>query len=103
MKFRTRRTWRNHTGNQACQPLRICRPTTVEEVATLVRDAEAFGAAVRAVGSGHSWSDCALTGGFLLETDGLAGVRELPVGQMRSGVDARHLVTVGAAGRGCAS
>jgi L-gulono-1,4-lactone dehydrogenase len=92
-----RRTWRNHTGNQACQPLRICAPGSVEEVVELVRAARADGVTARAVGSGHSWSDCALTGGYLLETHGLAGVE--PHGELRADVDPRRLVRVRAGTR----
>jgi D-arabinono-1,4-lactone oxidase/FAD binding domain len=70
--FAQRRTWSNHLGNQRIDPLRIYTPTSVEQVIEIVREAEAAGATVRAVGSGHSWSDVALTRGFLLETSGLA-------------------------------
>jgi hypothetical protein len=73
----SRRTWHNHTGNQSCQPLGIWRPTSVEQVARIVADAERREVTVRAVGSGHSWSDVALTGGYLIETHGLAGLQEL--------------------------
>jgi len=70
--FEVRRTWKNHLGNQSVDPLRIYEPGSVEEVCAIVREAEAAGVTVRAVGSGHSWSDVALTRGFLLNTDGLA-------------------------------
>ena len=70
--YECRVTWHNHLGNQSCDPLRIYRPETIDQVAAIVREAEHAGTTVRAVGSGHSWSDAALTGGFLLETDQLA-------------------------------
>ncbi len=70
--FEVRRTWRNHLGNQHIDPLRIYAPRSIEEVSRIVRAAEEQGVTVRAVGSGHSWSDVALTRGFLLKTDGLA-------------------------------
>lgn len=47
-------------------------PTSIDEVRAIVREAEAAGLTVRAVGSGHSWSDVALTRGFLLKTDKLS-------------------------------
>lgn len=84
-RFTTRRAWRNHTGNQQVEPLRLLRPRTVEELTEIVREAEALGTHVRAVGSGHSWSDVALTRGFLIETHGLN--RELPMDCLRGGVD----------------
>ena len=74
LSYRRRQTWENHLGNQSVDPLRIYAPETIEEVSAIVREAEQAGATVRAVGSGHSWSDVALTTGFLLETDRLARV-----------------------------
>jgi hypothetical protein len=75
--FQQRKRWRNHTGNQSIEPLRIYRPATVDELREIVRTAEADGATVRAVGSGHSWSDVALTGGYLLRTDRLSAPLEV--------------------------
>ena len=37
-----------------------------------MRAAEQAGVTARAVGSGHSWSDVALTEGYLMKTNGLA-------------------------------
>ena len=70
--FAVRQTWRNHLGNQRIDPLRTYQPGRIEEVSAIVRDAEETGATVRAVGSGHSWSDVALTRGFLLEPGNMA-------------------------------
>ncbi len=72
LTFSLRRQWRNHTGNQGIDPLRVLEPTTLQEVVRIVKDAERDGCTVRAVGSGHSWSDVALTRGFLLLPTGLA-------------------------------
>jgi L-gulono-1,4-lactone dehydrogenase len=71
VRFEQRKRWRNHTGNQSIEPLRIYRPATLEDVREIVRTAERDGATVRAVGSGHSWSDVALTTGYLLRPDRL--------------------------------
>jgi hypothetical protein len=68
--------WRNHTGNQGIDPLRVITPTSLQEIAQVIREAEASECTVRAVGSGHSWSDVALTTGFLLLPSGLAGPLE---------------------------
>jgi hypothetical protein len=73
--YEVRRTWRNHLGNQQIDPLRIYAPGSIDEVSRIVREAEERGVTVRAVGSGHSWSDAALTRGFLLQTNGLARPR----------------------------
>ena len=74
MEFETRKTWKNHLGNERIDPLRIYRPQSIADVQAIVRLARESGVNVRAVGSGHSWSDVALTEGFLLRTDGLARV-----------------------------
>jgi hypothetical protein len=92
--FLSRRTWRNHTRNQSCDPLRRYKPTSVEDLAEIVAQAERAGVTVRAVGSGHSWSDAALTPGFLVEPKGLTRPLELETELMRDGVDPGPLVRV---------
>ena len=41
MRTGRRRTWRNHTGNQRCQPIEVRRPATLGDIVEAVRDAEA--------------------------------------------------------------
>jgi hypothetical protein len=95
LTFSLRRRWRNHTGNQGIDPLRILKPTSREEIQQAVREAEAAGCTVRAVGSGHSWSDVALTRGFVLLPTGLARPLELEAQLLRSGrAEAESLVRV---------
>ncbi|MEA2193063.1 MAG: hypothetical protein QOI73_3184, partial [Solirubrobacteraceae bacterium] len=72
--FEVRKTWRNHLGNQSVDPLRVYAPGSIGEVVQIVRLAEQHGVTTRAVGSGHSWSDVALTEGFLMRTDKLSRV-----------------------------
>jgi hypothetical protein len=81
-----RRRWQNNTGNQGIDPLRQVTPTTLEELRATVREAERDGCAVRAVGSGHSWSDVALTDGILVHPTGLAGPLDLEPDLLRAGV-----------------
>jgi FAD/FMN-containing dehydrogenase len=92
MKPLRRRRWRNHTGNQQILPLRIHRPETLDRVRKIVGGAERARVTARAVGSHHSWSDAALTTGFVVETHGLH--RVLEVDCVRRGVDTTHLVKV---------
>jgi L-gulono-1,4-lactone dehydrogenase len=66
--------WRNHTGNQSCHPRQIVKPGSLAELVELVKRAEAERTTVRAVGAGHSWSDVALTDGYLVEPEKLGGV-----------------------------
>jgi L-gulono-1,4-lactone dehydrogenase len=77
MRCRRRRVWRNHTGNVTCSPLLLCRPESLQDLVEVVQRAEADGTTVRAIGSGHSWSDAAVTGGYMLEPDGLTRALEL--------------------------
>ncbi|MFL5907796.1 MAG: D-arabinono-1,4-lactone oxidase [Solirubrobacterales bacterium] len=69
--------WRNWTGDQSCVPARIERPADRSDLGEAVRRATAQGLTVRAVGSGHSFTDAACTGGVLLEMDGLDRMLEV--------------------------
>ena len=94
MKTGLRRTWRNHTGNQTCQPLEILRPSSLGEIVEAVQGAEDDGLTVRAVGSGHSWSDVGRTSGLLLLPLGLSGPLPLEDELLRPGLDTSRLVRV---------
>lgn len=72
-----REEWKNCIGNQRAYPLRILRPTTIEEIIEIIQQAERENRRVRAVGSGHSFSDVALTDDFLIDTHGLNRVLPL--------------------------
>jgi hypothetical protein len=72
--YKVRRTWKNHLGNQSITPLRTYEPETIDDVAQIVAEAERDGVTARAVGSGHSWSDAALTEGYLMRTNRLSRV-----------------------------
>jgi hypothetical protein len=85
LTFSLRREWRNHTGNQGVDPLRIVRPRRLRELVETVQEAEREGVTVRAVGSGHSWSDVALTRGFLILPTRLADPLELEEDLLRPG------------------
>jgi len=69
--------WRNHTGNQQCEPVEIERPSTLAELVALVKRAEAQHLTVRAAGARHSWSDIALSDGIMVEPDKLSGVERV--------------------------
>jgi hypothetical protein len=79
-----RRAWRNDAGNQKIYPLREVTPTTLGELRAAVREAERDGCAVRAVGSGHSWSDVALTDGILVQPGGLTEPLDLETKLLRT-------------------
>jgi L-gulono-1,4-lactone dehydrogenase len=69
--------WRNWTGDQRCVPTRIERPRDRGDLIETVKRAGEAGLTVRAVGSGHSFSDAACTGGVLIEMGGLSRVLEV--------------------------
>ena len=92
MKFKQRKRWRNHTKNACVEPLRRYEPSTLAEVIEIVSEAREAGCTVRAVGSGHSWSDVALTPGYLVETRKLS--RPLEVDCVRANWDGPPLARV---------
>ena len=92
MAYEVRKTWKNHLGNQKIDPLRIYEPRSIAEVQEIVRTARERGVTVRAVGSGHSWSDVALTEGFLLKPGGMTRVPSAEPDFIRDGWAARRLV-----------
>jgi L-gulonolactone oxidase len=69
--------WRNWTGDQVCAPSAVVRPTSVDELCTAVSGAAGRGETVRAIGSGHSFSDCATTDGVMIDTAGLQRILDI--------------------------
>src|SRR5690242_18977584 len=66
--------WANWAGDQRCRPARIVRPGSLVEVAETVAAAAAAGKTVRVAGSGHSFTETALTNGVMLRVEALSGV-----------------------------
>jgi len=89
-----RQEWSNCIGNQKAFPLNIFRPTTLAEVVAIIKRAESENRKVRAVGSGHSFSDIALTDDFLIDTHGLKKVLTLDTDALKAGVQTSTLVEV---------
>lgn len=86
--------WHNHTRNRSCHPRAIEHPSSQDELRALVRRAENEGTHVRAVGAGHSWSDVALTDGYLVCPGNLGGLLPLQDGTLAPGADALRLARV---------
>lgn len=70
----TTATWQNWGRTASALPARVERPATEEEVAAAVRRAAEEGRTVKAVGSGHSFTDIAATDGVQLDLSRLAGL-----------------------------
>lgn len=56
-----RATWANWVGDQRCQPSRVELPRTVGELSDIVAAAAGAGEKVSVTGSGHSFSETAMT------------------------------------------
>ena len=63
--------WRNWAGDQRCVPAAIERPASLDQLQAVVRRAGERGLRVRAVGSGHSFTEIALSDGVLVRLDRL--------------------------------
>lgn len=70
-------TWRNWGGNVAARPAREVTPATVEELAAAVLRAAEDGLPMKAVGTGHSFTSIAATGGVLIRPELLTGIRDI--------------------------
>ncbi len=79
--------WANWAGDQRCRPARVVRPADREELAEAVAAATAAGQRVRVAGSGHSFTETALTDGVMLQVEALRGVLDAdpPSGLVRVG------------------
>ncbi|MGH2460688.1 MAG: D-arabinono-1,4-lactone oxidase, partial [Chloroflexota bacterium] len=71
--------------------LRVFAPTTVDELRSIVRQAAAAGVRIKAVGSGHSFTDVALTRDFLIDTHGLNRPLDLEPDLLRPGAQPETL------------
>ena len=72
-------TWRNWAGNQTAHPVALHRPTSELELSTIVKQAAEERRTVRAVGSGHSFTDIAVTDGHLIDLANYNRVLEIDV------------------------
>ena len=72
-----RKSWSNYVGTQTAEPLALCAPGSTGAVASVVTETGARRLSVKAVGSGHAWSDVALTDGVMVLPDNLRSVLPL--------------------------
>ncbi|MEY9211118.1 FAD-binding protein [Thermobifida halotolerans] len=84
----TKTLWRNWADTHRMTPARVVTPNSTAEVAEAVRAAAAAGARVRMAGSGHSFTDIAVTDGTLLLPTALAAVRAVDLPGGRATVEA---------------
>ncbi|MBK5219944.1 MAG: FAD-binding protein [Thermoleophilia bacterium] len=72
--------WRNWAGDQSCRPAEIARPSNREELAQVVAAAAAAGRTVSVAGSGHSFTEAAMTDDTMVRIEALAGVLDADPG-----------------------
>jgi L-gulono-1,4-lactone dehydrogenase len=63
--------WRNWTGDQRCSPAAVERPRTLEGLIQAIGRAADRGLAIHATGSGHSFTEAALTDGAMIRIEAL--------------------------------
>ena len=66
--------WTNWAGDQSCAPAEIARPRSREELAEVVGAAAAAGRGLSVAGSGHSFTEAALTDATMVRIEALRGV-----------------------------
>jgi FAD-linked oxidoreductase len=69
------RTWQSWSGLATAHPRQVMAPAGPAEVVDAVVAARGRGLAVKMVGSGHSFTDIAVTAGLMLRPDRLVGIR----------------------------
>ncbi len=66
--------WTNWAGDQSCAPAEVARPRGRDELAAAVVRAAEAGRKVSVAGSGHSFTEAAMTGGTMIHAEALSGV-----------------------------
>ncbi|MGC1165773.1 MAG: D-arabinono-1,4-lactone oxidase [Solirubrobacterales bacterium] len=69
-----RRDWSNWAGDQICRPVEVVRPADRDELGEAIAAAAAAGRKVSVAGSGHSFTETAMTDGTMVRVEALAGV-----------------------------
>jgi L-gulono-1,4-lactone dehydrogenase len=68
-----RAAWRNWAGDQVCSPAELARPRDRDELAEVVAAAAAGGRKVSVAGSGHSFTEAAMSAGTMIDARALSG------------------------------
>src|SRR5919201_2492219 len=92
------RAWGNWTGDQRCSPALVERPRTLDELVRAVSGAGERGLTVHVAGSGHSFTEAALTDGAMLRIEALNRVldadRDSGLVKVEAGISLRDLSAV---------
>src|SRR5262245_10108118 len=66
--------WVNWAGDQSCHPAEILHPSSRDQLAEAIAGAAAAGQRVSVAGSGHSFTEAAMTNATMIRIEALAGV-----------------------------
>lgn len=66
--------WVNWAGDQSCRPTRVLAPANQAELAEAIVAAAAAGQKISVAGSGHSFTEAAMTDGTMVRIEALRGV-----------------------------
>ncbi len=70
-------TWRNWSGSVSCSPTSIAKPSSLDEIVSLVQTCAANGKTIRAVGSGHSFTPLVASDHQLVSLDNYVGLESV--------------------------
>ncbi len=89
--FIERKTWKNVIANQKVSPLRYYKPTSLEELVQIIKIAEQDNCKVRAVASGHSFSEILQTTDYLIDCHGMNQLIDLDKSIVKSDEEIKKL------------
>ena len=89
---KTRYTWSNATSTVISTPLRYFYPQHVEDIQDIIKEAEAQKLRVRAVGSGHSFSEVAKCDDFLMDIKELRDVEKYESPRLKASFSQKNYV-----------
>jgi L-gulono-1,4-lactone dehydrogenase len=72
--------WVNWAGDQRCRPAKLVRPRSRDELAEAIAAAATAGEKVKVAGSGHSFTEAAMTEGVMIDLGELSGVLDADPG-----------------------
>ncbi len=67
----SRKRWKNYVNDQHADPLRFSKPGSLSALREILREARNLGLKVKAIGSGHSSSDIAISRDWMIDTHAL--------------------------------
>ena len=76
-KATLRDNWTNYVHDQSANPLKLFRPDSLPELCAILQEAREKKHKVKAIGSGHSSSDIAVTADYMIDTHGLDRVLDV--------------------------